>query len=340
MDIITKAIIDTLNTLNENDISDNYDSLKFALKKKFGDNSDILYAIEGLERKPFSPGRQVTLQEEIETAEANEEQEIIQLAKDLLENLQKQPEKSSLPVLASNLTAKSTIKTKIKQVNFSRLWLTISLIITAIGGHFLIPEISLHVDKKLIRKCETREYCAGRIEALEKLVQAQKSLKSYDFERANLESVNLSRASLENANLRRASLESANLEQASLYNANLEQANLNSANLNRVDFNNSNLNGADINGADINGAYLNNSNLNGAILSRVKNLTFSQIKSACNWDKAYYKVNWNQENSQWVVDQIANQKFIEKIDQDQASDPQKQADCDRWERISQTQKQI
>lgn len=91
MDIITTAIIAALAALSKDAIYDSYNALKSTLKKKFGSESDVADAVERLEKKPDSKGRQATLQEEIENAKVNHDAEIVQLAKDLLDKLQDQP---------------------------------------------------------------------------------------------------------------------------------------------------------------------------------------------------------------------------------------------------------
>ena len=91
MDIITTAIIAALAGLSKDAVNDSYKALKSALKKKFGSDSDVVDAVEGLEKKPDSKGRRATLQEEIENSKVNEDSEIVQLAQDLLNQLQEQP---------------------------------------------------------------------------------------------------------------------------------------------------------------------------------------------------------------------------------------------------------
>lgn len=91
MDIITTAIIAALANLSKDAIKDSYDALKSALKKKFGSDSDVVDAVEGLEKKPDSEGRKGTLQEEIESAKVNDDVEIVQLAQDLLNKLKDEP---------------------------------------------------------------------------------------------------------------------------------------------------------------------------------------------------------------------------------------------------------
>ncbi len=74
---------------------------------------------------------------------------------------------------------------------------------------------------------------------------------------------------------------------------------------------------------------LSNSNLFRANLFRAKNLSNTQIKSACFWEEAIYTdADWNEKEYKWVVkDEQANQQKIEEIRQDHASDPTKPPDC-------------
>ena len=90
MDVITTAIIAALAAVSTDAIKDSYNALKSALKKKFGSESEVVDAVEGLEKKPDSKGRQATLQEEIENAKVNDDIEIVKLAQELLKQLEPQ----------------------------------------------------------------------------------------------------------------------------------------------------------------------------------------------------------------------------------------------------------
>ena len=92
MDAITLAIVTGLAIpLTKDAIADAYAALKAALKKKFGDESDVVNAVEQLEKKPDSEGRKATLQEEVENAKVNDDTEIVKLAQDFLNQLKEQP---------------------------------------------------------------------------------------------------------------------------------------------------------------------------------------------------------------------------------------------------------
>jgi hypothetical protein len=91
MDTITTAIVGALANLSKVAIKDSYEGLKAALKKKFGSNSDLVDAVNEIEKKPNSEGRKTTLKEEIEYAKANDYPELLQLAQHLLELLKYLP---------------------------------------------------------------------------------------------------------------------------------------------------------------------------------------------------------------------------------------------------------
>ena len=91
MDPITTAIVAALANLSKDAIQDGYGALKAALKKKFGSESDLVDAVDKLEKKSDSEGRKATLQEEVEIAKVNDDPNIIRLAQDLLDKIKEQP---------------------------------------------------------------------------------------------------------------------------------------------------------------------------------------------------------------------------------------------------------
>ncbi|MGL4882937.1 MAG: pentapeptide repeat-containing protein, partial [Waterburya sp.] len=78
------------------------------------------------------------------------------------------------------------------------------------------------------------------------------------------------------------------------------------------------------------GANLIDADLRGANLIDAKNLTNSQIKSACFWDQAIYKGHLDEKQNQLVADKKANQQYIEQLKKDKSSDPETPPDCSRW----------
>ena len=222
-----------------------------------------------------------------------------------------QKEKYPLSELAESFIAKSSKHQRRELIKSLGLFLIIPLIGTVMIGHFVVREIQLTNLKSAIL------YSAN----LKSAILKSAILKSADLSRANLKS-----ADLYSANLKSADLYSANLKSANLKSANLKSANLYSADLSRAD-----LSRADLSRADLSRANLSRANLESTNLIEVQSLTSSQLKSACYWEKAVYKVNWDYKTGKWQVDEEANQKFIEKLKKDKASDPKEPVDCSRWE---------
>lgn len=91
MDPITTAIVAALANLSQDACKDGYVALKDALKKKFGDKSDLVDAVDKLEKKPDSEARKATVQEEVEIAKVNDDPDILKLVQDLLDKIKQQP---------------------------------------------------------------------------------------------------------------------------------------------------------------------------------------------------------------------------------------------------------
>lgn len=99
MDPITLAIVSALGKLGENVIKDAYDALKAAIAQKCGVDADLTKAVEEVEKKPTSTGRKETLKEEITAAKADQDPELLKLAKTLLDKLNEledQPKNSTV----------------------------------------------------------------------------------------------------------------------------------------------------------------------------------------------------------------------------------------------------
>ena len=96
MDPITTAIVAAIAAVSSSAIKDGYSALKALLKKKFGEKSELLEAVNNLEAKPDSEGRKTTLKEEVEAVKANNDPEIVQLAQSLLEKIKEHPEEQQV----------------------------------------------------------------------------------------------------------------------------------------------------------------------------------------------------------------------------------------------------
>jgi hypothetical protein len=99
MDPVTTAILAALaagavsgiTEVGKNTFIDAYNALKSLLKKKFGNESEVVKSIEGLEAKPDSTARKELLKEEVEAAKADQDSEILQAAQILLDQIKAHP---------------------------------------------------------------------------------------------------------------------------------------------------------------------------------------------------------------------------------------------------------
>ena len=203
--------------------------------------------------------------------------------------------------LAHNLTSRTSSQSRFNHF----IWLNTFLLLLVLTGSFLWRESQLNAAQQLVDDCFQNNNCAGITEALETLVKAKKSLKFFNLSHANLEDANLSQADLYRTNLSSSQLEDVNLAQANLYRTNLSHANLKRVNLERA-------------------------NLERAFLINTQHLTSSQIKSACNWETAYYQGHFDADYEQWIVNTQANQQFIEQLHLDKDSEPKQPVDCSQW----------
>ena len=145
--------------------------------------------------------------------------------------------------------------------------------------------------------------------------------------RANFTDARLTGARLTGAYLTGADLTSARLSGAYLTGADLTSARLSNAYLISTD-----LTSARLSNAYLFGTYLSSADFFPADLDNVENPSNEKIKSACFWEEAIYSdAEWNDLGKKWIVkDKIANQKRIEAIKQDKASDPANPPDCNIW----------
>ena len=83
MEPITAAIVAVLTSLAKPAAQDAYDALKKIIVRKFGSKPEVIEAVEQLEKKPDSPGRRETLQEEIVSSGAAQDEELLAAAQAL-----------------------------------------------------------------------------------------------------------------------------------------------------------------------------------------------------------------------------------------------------------------
>jgi len=95
MDPITTAIIAAtasgVTKVGQQVIVDAYITLKSLLKKKFGEQSEVVRSVEGLEAKPDSTARKELLKEEVAAIKADQDTDILQAAQDLLDKIGRHP---------------------------------------------------------------------------------------------------------------------------------------------------------------------------------------------------------------------------------------------------------
>jgi murein L,D-transpeptidase YcbB/YkuD len=100
MDPVTAAIVAALAAGATGGITDSvkkmildaYEGLKTLLKKKHGDQSKVVQAVEELEAKPTSPARKELLKEEVLAAKADQDPELREAAQRLLQQIGMQPD--------------------------------------------------------------------------------------------------------------------------------------------------------------------------------------------------------------------------------------------------------
>lgn len=110
MDIITEAIIAGVANLSKDAIKDSYNTLKSALNKKFGSDSEVVDAVNKLEKTPHRDDRKATVKAELEIAKVHDDVQIVSLAKDLLDKLkEKSGEQQTINQTQTNVANRNTV---------------------------------------------------------------------------------------------------------------------------------------------------------------------------------------------------------------------------------------
>ena len=68
-------------------VKDGYAGLRTLIVRKFGGKADVADALEGIEKNPDSEARKAVLKEELETAQAGQDAEVLEKAQALLDLL-------------------------------------------------------------------------------------------------------------------------------------------------------------------------------------------------------------------------------------------------------------
>ncbi len=141
------------------------------------------------------------------------------------------------------------------------------------------------------------------------------SLIGAAFHRADLREADLSVANLFGASLNVADLRQADLRRSSLVAAHLNEADLREAVLYMANLHGADLSEADLFRADLLGAILTRADLSKANLQGAKGLSPDQVKSARNWEYAFYAEDFLQ---QLGLPPDHNEKVLEEIKNDSA----------------------
>jgi hypothetical protein len=99
VDPITTAIVVALGAIaggagqavGGNVATDAYEKLKATLKRRFGNDSEVVKSVENLETKPDSLSRKQMLEEEVKASGADQDPTVRRVAQELLDQLRAQP---------------------------------------------------------------------------------------------------------------------------------------------------------------------------------------------------------------------------------------------------------
>ena len=92
----------------EQAVKDAYAGLKALIQRKFGSQGDVAPALDQVEHKPESAGRQEMLKEELDEAGAGQDADVVEAAKKLLALLQPQGADQSQVATATDGSAAAT----------------------------------------------------------------------------------------------------------------------------------------------------------------------------------------------------------------------------------------
>ena len=92
METLIAAIIGALTKLSETVVRDAYEGLKTLLLNKCGSASSVAEALDDLEREPRSAGRRVLLREKLDNVHADQDDQLLNAAREVLEKLRSLPE--------------------------------------------------------------------------------------------------------------------------------------------------------------------------------------------------------------------------------------------------------
>ena len=92
MELVLTAILGALTKLSDTAVRDAYEGLKGMIRRKFGGDSAIADAVDGVEKKPDSEARKGLLKEELADGEVDRHPELLAAAKALIDAVQALPD--------------------------------------------------------------------------------------------------------------------------------------------------------------------------------------------------------------------------------------------------------
>ena len=92
MELVLTAILGALTKLSDTAVRDAYEGLKGMIRRKFGGDSAIADAVDGVEKKPDSEARKGVLKEELADGGVDRDPELLAAAKTLIETVQALPD--------------------------------------------------------------------------------------------------------------------------------------------------------------------------------------------------------------------------------------------------------
>lgn len=92
---VTAGLVKGAGDVSQKVLVDGYERLKALLARRFGDRSEVVQAVQGLEARPDSPARRDLVVEEVERSGAGNDEELLAAARDLLARIQEDPVRSA-----------------------------------------------------------------------------------------------------------------------------------------------------------------------------------------------------------------------------------------------------
>jgi hypothetical protein len=88
---VAAGLIKGVGDVTQKVLVDGYERLKGLLARRFGDNSEVVEAVRGLEAHPDSAARRDLVVEEVHRSGADADEELVAAARDLLVRIQADP---------------------------------------------------------------------------------------------------------------------------------------------------------------------------------------------------------------------------------------------------------